>query len=119
MASKFDQWVNKRLGKENDFDGQYGAQCFDLFNFYANELFGVPSSELFDYTYAKELYTNFHGTIMTSKFQKIANTASFIPKEGDVMVWSEQINASGDPPAGHVAICMKIMREPSVTYKTA
>ncbi len=105
MASKFDQWVNKRLGKENDFDGQYGAQCFDLFNFYANELFGVPSSELFDYTYAKELYTNFHGTVMTSKFQKIANTASFIPKEGDVMVWSEQINASGDPPAGHVAIC--------------
>lgn len=36
MASKFDQWVSKRLGKENDFDGQYGAQCFDLFNFYAN-----------------------------------------------------------------------------------
>lgn len=105
MASKFDQWVSKRLGKENDFDGQYGAQCFDLFNFYANELFGVPSSELFSYTYAKELYTNFHGTIMTSKFKKIANTASFVPKKGDVMVWSEQINASGDPPAGHVAIC--------------
>lgn len=81
MASKFDQWVSKRLGKENDFDGQYGAQCFDLFNFYANELFGVPSSELFSYTYAKELYTNFHGTIMTSKFKKIANTASFVPKK--------------------------------------
>ena len=24
MASTFDQWVSKRLGKENDFDGQYG-----------------------------------------------------------------------------------------------
>ena len=25
MASKFDQWVSKRLGKENDFDGQYNV----------------------------------------------------------------------------------------------
>lgn len=37
-----DQFVEKYEGKTWDFDGYYGAQCVDLFNYYNQEVVGAP-----------------------------------------------------------------------------
>mgnify|MGYP003608381841 CR=1 FL=1 len=36
------QFVDKYTGQAIDYDGQYGAQCVDLFNFYNKEVVGAP-----------------------------------------------------------------------------
>lgn len=95
--SKFSDWIKKYLGKKVDFDKMYGAQCFDWFNRYATDLFGVPTKLLYAHSYAYQLYTNFN---MGDYFTKIANTASFVPQVGDVCIWDKSLNGY----AGHVAI---------------
>ena len=95
--SKYSEWLNKNLGKKIDFDGNYGAQCFDWFNRYAVDLFGVPKTLLFAHSYAYQLYTNFN---MGEYFTKIANTPDFVPQVGDVCIWDKSLNGY----AGHVAI---------------
>lgn len=37
----FDQFVNQRDGGAWDFDGKYGAQCVDLFNYYNRDVIGA------------------------------------------------------------------------------
>lgn len=95
--SKYSDWLSKNLGQKIDFDKMYGAQCFDWFNRFAVDLFGVPTSLLYAHSYAYQLYTNFN---MGDYFTKIANTPSFVPQVGDVCIWDKSLNGK----AGHVAI---------------
>lgn len=95
--SKYSEWLSKNLGKKIDFDKMYGAQCFDWFNRFAVDLFGVPTTLLYAHSYAYQLYTNFN---MDDYFTKIANTPSFVPQKGDVCIWDKSLNGY----AGHVAI---------------
>lgn len=76
-----------------DFDGQFGAQCKDLFNFYNKEVVGAPRI----YGHAKDLWTS---TTALKYYHRIPNTWTFVPREGDVMVWP----AWSANPYGHVAI---------------
>ena len=101
MASKFNTWINSHIGKGWDYDGSYGVQCYDLFNFYTHDFFSVPNSDLFKFSYAYELFSRFEETtVLKTKFTKIANTASFVPQRGDVCIWKKSLNGK----AGHVAI---------------
>ena len=101
MASKFNTWVNSHIGRGWDYDGSYGVQCYDLFNFYAHDFFAVPNTDLFRFNYAYELFSRFdETTVIKTKFTKIANTSSFIPQRGDVCIWKKSLNGK----AGHVAI---------------
>lgn len=101
MASKFNTWINSHIGKGWDYDGNYGVQCYDLFNFYAHDFFSVPNSDLLKFSYAYELFSRFEETsVLKTKFTKIANTASFVPQRGDVCIWKKSLNGK----AGHVAI---------------
>ena len=43
-TSQATSWVNSSIGKSYDFDGVYGAQCFDYINKYAYDLFGTSFS---------------------------------------------------------------------------
>lgn len=45
-TSQATSWVNSSIGKSYDFDGVYGAQCFDYINKYAYDLFGTSFSGL-------------------------------------------------------------------------
>ena len=94
----FDQFKVKYIGKGIDYDGNYGVQCFDLANQYCKDVVGCTG---FTGMYAYEIYTNFEHQPCRNKFTRIANTPSFIPKKGDIMVWSSSLNGR----AGHVAIC--------------
>ncbi|RIL24743.1 N-acetylmuramoyl-L-alanine amidase [Staphylococcus gallinarum] len=76
-----------------DFDGAFGAQCFDLANMYWNYLTG---GRLGGY-YAKDIpfKNNFNGLATVYE-----NTPSFLPQKGDIVVF----NSNYGEGAGHVAI---------------
>lgn len=85
----FKQWNNKPC----DFDGKYGNQCFDLFQYYNRDVvgggfvFGAVASDIWD-TYPTNLYN------------KVANTATNIPPKGAVIIWKKTLNGG----FGHVGI---------------
>ena len=95
----FDQFVNTYLGKSSDYDGAYGVQCTDLIKLYVDKVFGVSAGSA-SWGNAKYYYTN-TPTKLKNITTKIANTASFVPKKGDIMVWNGNVGGG----AGHVAIC--------------
>ena len=90
---KFDEFVKNWNGKFADFDGWFGAQCFDLFQFYNRDVVGgsfVPGNGAADIwaTYPKELYG------------KVDNTPDAVPQVGDVVIWKGSFNGG----VGHVGI---------------
>ena len=93
----FNEWVNKYLGKQPDYDNSGSAQCVDLAKCYLKEVFGVPQFSIggsAKYYWEKKFP-------QLDDFKKIANTPDFVPKKGDIAVW----NSSKGGGHGHVAIC--------------
>lgn len=88
-----DEFLTKYANKSNDYDGVYGSQCFDLFQFYNRDVVGAPfvtgagAKDIWN-TYPKDFY------------ERIDNGATNYPKKADVMIWG-----SAYGPYGHVAIC--------------
>lgn len=95
----FDEFVAKFNGKSIDYDGAYGVQCTDLIKLYVEKVFGVSAGSA-SWGNAKYYYTNTPAKLKNIT-TKIANTASFVPKKGDIMVWNGNVGGG----AGHVAIC--------------
>ena len=93
----FDEFVKKYNGKSIDYDGTYGVQCVDLIKQYANSVFGVKGGSWGN----GEDYWNNTASALAKITTKIKNTASFVPKKGDIMVWNGNVGGG----AGHVAIC--------------
>lgn len=95
----YNEFVSAYNGKATDYDGAYGAQCVDLIKAYLNKVFGIKPGS---WGNAKYYWLNFSKhSELTKNFTKIANTASFVPKKGDIMVWDGN-QGNG---CGHVAIC--------------
>ena len=90
---EFVKWLNQSVGKQYNFDGWYGAQCFDSANAGWSQLF--PGERLKGYS-AKNIPTanNFKG-----KATVYNNTESFLAKPGDMVVF----NGSYGGGHGHVA----------------
>lgn len=86
-------YLAKLKGYWWDFDGAFGAQCFDLANMYWNYLTG---GRLAGY-YAKDIpfKNNFNGLATVYE-----NTPSFLPQKGDIVVFHSGYGGG----AGHVAI---------------
>jgi hypothetical protein len=97
FASKLDAFVAQWNGKYADYDGLYGAQCVDLFNFYNRD---VVHASFASVDYAYQLYDTYD----TSKYTRLA--ASATPRKGDVAIWASNLPFSGG--AGHVAMVMSI-----------
>jgi len=89
----FDEFLKQYKGKYLDFDGSYGNQCFDLFQYYNKEVIGggfvsgVGAKDIWN-TYPKNLYT------------PIRNLPNNKPEKGDVVIWGGGYNGG----VGHVAI---------------
>lgn len=86
-------YMSKLKGYWWDFDGAFGAQCFDLANMYWNYLTG---GRLAGY-YAKDIpfKNNFNGLATVYE-----NTPSFLPQKGDICV----LHSGYGGGAGHVFI---------------
>ena len=90
---EFVKWLNQSVGKQYNFDGWYGAQCFDSANAGWSQLY--PGERLKGYS-AKNIPSanNFKG-----KATVYNNTESFLAKPGDMVVF----NGSYGGGHGHVA----------------
>ena len=95
LSSKVDAFVAKWKGRLADFDGYYGGQCVDLFNYYSRDVIGARFAAV---GYAYQLYDTYD----SSKYTRLS--ASTTPRKGDVAIWSSSFPGSGG--AGHVAIVL-------------
>lgn len=97
MKTKQQAWkyLDKMEGCWWDFDGAYGAQCFDLANYYWYYVTGRTLSGL----YAKDIpFVN----DFTGYATVIKNYDAFIPQKGDLVVFPSTYGGG----AGHVAIVL-------------
>lgn len=90
------QFIKKYLGSKVDFDGQFGAQCVDLYRQYCADVLCVPQSPAVDG--AKDIINN-PGTLKVTRDSALADYS-----RGDVLIWG----ATSSNKYGHVAILVEI-----------
>lgn len=94
-------WCNQQVGKALDFDGVYGAQCTDFFNFYYQHITGRnPYSDGAGVAGAKDLWG-----VAFPNFTKVQNNPSDpnqLPPQGSMLIYDGGLSGSGG--YGHVAI---------------
>lgn len=95
LGAKVDAFVNKYNNKYVDYDGAWGAQCVDLFNFYNRDVVGAGWISV---NYAYQLYA----AAPSGSYEKL--NASATPRKGDVAIWASSLPYSGG--AGHVAVVL-------------
>ena len=93
-----DQWVSKYLGKGIDYDGAYGVQCVDLAKSFAANVLGITPKAVGDAHCYYDDYNKY--PYLYNNFDRIANTPAFVPKKGDLVVWSAALNGNW----GHIAV---------------
>lgn len=97
LQQRFDTWYSTALGRGFDLDGAWGRQCFDLYNDYAQYIFGKPYREVVPMVlYAYQIFDSADPALYT----KVLNTPDGIPPKGAVIIFKKAINGY----AGHVAI---------------
>lgn len=92
------EFVNRYNGQSIDYDGVYGAQCVDLAKFYLRDVYGISPGAWGD----AHAYWNSTNPAILAKFDKVANGATNVPKQGDILVYSQNTPGSGG--AGHIEI---------------
>ena len=92
----YDKWVKQNIGKGIDYDGAYGVQCVDLAKHYIKNVLGITPQSIGN---AIEYYNKRKTSeYLTKNFKWIDNTAEFIPKKGDLCVFTSK---SGH---GHISV---------------
>ena len=94
----YDDFIRSHVGKGTDYDKAYSIQCVDLIKAYLHDGWGLNPGA---WGNAHAYYDNFNNRPeLTKHFTRIANTPSFVPQKGDIVVWKK---GSGFP-YGHIAI---------------
>lgn len=94
----YKEFINYYNGKAIDYDGVAGAQCVDLAKLYVNKVFGLSTGA---WGNAKDWYLNYNNIAnLKNNFTRIANTPSFVPQKGDIVVWGAGLGNT----YGHIAI---------------
>jgi uncharacterized protein YukE len=89
-------FVSQWQGKFIDPDHSYGAQCFDVFRQYSNQVVGANGSIATDSMAASDIYNHYDSNGVSQYYDKIAYGQGQ-PQAGDIVVYS-----SGQ--YGHVAL---------------
>jgi hypothetical protein len=93
-------WMNEAAnGRGADFDGWYGDQCVDLFNFYNRDVVGAPFLPTPDTGGAADLFNDFTASDF---YDRIAYTSGMKFQQGDAVIWAANTAVTGS--AGHVGI---------------
>lgn len=94
----YQEFINNFSGKALDYDGVAGVQCVDLAKFYLNRVFGLQPGA---WGNAKDYYENYNNiSALKNNFTRIANTPSFVPQKGDIVIWGAGLGNT----YGHIAI---------------
>jgi hypothetical protein len=100
------------VGKKVDFDGQFGAQCVDLFRQYNKDVFGYPHTGGVEG--AKDLYLRYDSLPEEQKrYERIRYFEGNTPQAGDVIIW----DATPTNKYGHVAIVLYPSRKNVIVYE--
>lgn len=93
----FDEFVKKYNGKATDYDGGCGVQCVDLAKLYIDKVLEIKPQSIGN----AEAYWNRYNELpyLKNNFDRIANTPSFIPQKGDLVVWGKKHGKYG-----HIAV---------------
>ena len=94
MSMTYLQFKKKYNGKYIDFDGHYGPQCTDLYRQYCKEVLNIPQSPLV------EGAADIWNTYLKEYFERITNTPTGLPEQGDILIWNKNVGGG----YGHVAI---------------
>lgn len=87
----YDEFIKKHNGVAVNYDGAAGKQCVDLATAYFNEVFGSGIKNFwYDAHHFWDLFDK--NTWLKANFTKVKNTPSFVPKKGDVAIWSGTLN---------------------------
>lgn len=82
----YQEFINKYLGQKKGYpEGSFVGECLSIVKLYILECFGInppPSGTNSAYGY----WTNFPNPLGT-KFEKIDNTDTLIPKKGWIVIW--------------------------------
>lgn len=92
----YNEFIKKYLDKSIDYDGVSGVQCVDLIKLYLDKVYNIKAGS---WGNAKDYFINFDKLPIKNSFEKIVNTANFVPDQGDICVWGSIISKYG-----HVAI---------------
>lgn len=94
---KFNQFLEKWLGKPCEVvDPIAEDQCVDLVVAWCDFL-GIP--RVFPFKYAYQIFTSYSLT-QSQYFDRFYNTPDFLPRKGDIVVWSWYYNNA----SGHTGI---------------
>lgn len=86
-------WINNNIGKYHDYDGAYGAQCVDLYNFYTSGFVG-SKPRMAGVVGAKDIWNNYD----PGAYVRVDRSQA--PKMGDVVIWGSSWGSG----YGHVGI---------------
>lgn len=89
------KWLNNSIGKQYDFDGAYGYQCYDYANAYFNYMTGLRLSGM----YAKNIHTD-NASVLNNIATVHENTPNFLPLPGDIVIFNGRYGGG----CGHVAV---------------
>lgn len=96
----FKEFVAKYKGQKIDWDKAYDGQCVDLFRQYNHEVLGINQPK--GVVGAADFWLAYDtDSVLNTNFEKITNSDTFIPKEGDVAIWNKKMGGG----FGHVGVC--------------
>jgi hypothetical protein len=99
-AAETNAFVQKWQGKMIDPDRSYGAQCFDVFRQYSNEVVGARPNIATDSDYALDIYNRYDRNGVADFYDRIPH-GSGTPQPGDIVVYGANSYNAG---YGHVAL---------------
>lgn len=84
-----DEFVAKWNGRPVDFDGAYGFQCMDLMHRYIVDVIGLTDPRILAAPVARSVFENFPNVFGNQYFERIYQTLTGVPKDGDIIFWKE------------------------------
>lgn len=80
----YDEFKNKNMGKYLDYDGSYGAQCWDLAQFYFVEVLNLPDSILSGCGLVSNMLYPPKRDVLNQYFDEVPMNKM---NKGDVVIW--------------------------------
>lgn len=88
-----DELVKAYLGKATDYDGGMGIQCVDLIKLYLDKVFNIKIGAIGN---AEAYYRRYDEVpLLRDNFERIPNTADFVPQKGDICVFGTKLSKYG------------------------
>jgi len=88
-------FITQNDGKVLNFDGAYGNQCMDLFEFYNRDVIGNPTPVAGNAIDVQNTYPKAY-------YSWVANTPTNVPEPGDVVIWGNSPGLTGQ--YGHIDV---------------